>query len=75
MSFTLEQQLTREFRNCPLCRMEITNPFVARCPRCFATVPMEETGCGSCVHRMSCPVIPSPALEKHKTDKFSSHHY
>jgi len=63
MSLTLDQQLKLEVRHWPQCRMEITNPFIARCSRCFAVVPTKETGCGSCVHRMSCPVIPASAAK------------
>jgi hypothetical protein len=59
MSITLEQQRKLEVRNCPRCRIEITNPFITRCPRCLAIVPTQETGCDLCIHRMSCPAIPS----------------
>ena len=60
---SLDEELQLEVRICPQCRMEITSPFIARCPRCLAIVPTQETGCGSCIHRMSCPVIPSSAAK------------
>jgi hypothetical protein len=63
MHTSLEEKRQREVRHCPQCQMEISNPFVFRCPRCFAIVPTQEPGCASCVHRMSCTVLPASVLK------------
>ncbi len=55
-SLTLEQKLQTELRVCPLCRFELTSPFLQRCPRCTTEVPVTDPGCGTCIHQRSCPV-------------------
>jgi hypothetical protein len=60
-ALSLEEQLRQEIRVCPKCQCEITSPFITRCPRCLTAVPTQALGCTSCVHKKSCPVIPSSA--------------
>ncbi|HUN65027.1 MAG TPA: hypothetical protein VMW43_02930 [Bacteroidota bacterium] len=54
----LKEKLLSELRRCPECRMEITDPFVERCPRCYAKVPRGSVDCSGCFHKSICPIKP-----------------
>ncbi|MGA2622873.1 MAG: hypothetical protein ABSF91_03390 [Bacteroidota bacterium] len=56
---TLIEKLKTEVRVCPVCDLGIRNPFIERCPRCYAKLPPFQTDCQGCVHRLMCPVIES----------------
>jgi hypothetical protein len=55
---SLREKLASEYRRCPECTLEITNPFIERCPRCYAKVARASTDCQGCFHKTICPVKP-----------------
>ncbi len=54
----LREKLATEIRRCPQCHLEVTNPFVERCPRCTTVVPRQALECTGCFYRSICPVKP-----------------
>ena len=54
----LREKLATEIRRCPQCNLEVTNPFIERCPRCFASIPRLSLDCTGCFYRTICPVKP-----------------
>ena len=63
---SLIQKLKSEARICAVCKFEIRNPFIERCPRCNDKLPQLQLECGGCVHRLSCPVV------EHASDAISA---
>ncbi|HAL57475.1 MAG TPA: hypothetical protein DCP63_13645 [Bacteroidetes bacterium] len=55
-SESFEETRRAELRGCPQCAFRVTNPFVQRCPRCNALLPMREVYCNGCLHSATCPV-------------------
>lgn len=54
---TLQEKLNTEVRSCPRCMMDIENPFIERCPRCYNVLPKIDLNCTGCVHRIICPRV------------------